>query len=455
MAPFNNVPNNVPSALGVPGGAPSSIQAAAAYLTQIVTGLNNWIVQDANAVNWLLASATRWGVNILDYGADPTGAADSAPAITAALTAALATGSNLFIPAGHYKILSAITGTMSGSQQAITIQGAGPDVSVLYWPNAVGSAFQVIFTSLENTIHVRDLTFSTGTTNADTALQIEQIANPPFGTAAGVQQCTFSNLFFRAEEGILAAGWQVVTHNWKVGIALSGVGYVVFNNVNISGPTTTGVGSAFGSSTAGIGVALNTANPLVIPVVFNFTDCTFQWLNVGIEVSGLIQGITVSQCNFTGSAAGILTLTAAGMDQLTVLGSQFNCINGLQLSAAIPAFSVIGNLFIQNNAFGCEGINAGPAIGYGTVIVGNQFQSNGFVPPTSASSSYGVVLNNGSGTNDIVPAVISGNIFWNMGTAIVLGTNTAGAKVNNNIYAGNNTTISNLGTGNSIGVASP
>ena len=48
-------------------------------------------------------------VNILDYGADPTGVADSAAAIQAALIAAAsAGGKQVFCPAGKYRVDSTI-----------------------------------------------------------------------------------------------------------------------------------------------------------------------------------------------------------------------------------------------------------------------------------------------------------------------------------------------------------
>src|SRR5579871_2385341 len=43
------------------------------------------------------------------YGADPTGTADSAPAINAAIAALPATGGVVFFPAGNYKVNSMIT----------------------------------------------------------------------------------------------------------------------------------------------------------------------------------------------------------------------------------------------------------------------------------------------------------------------------------------------------------
>ena len=43
-------------------------------------------------------------VNALDYGADPTGVANSQPAIQAALN----TGANVFLPRGNYKITTTL-----------------------------------------------------------------------------------------------------------------------------------------------------------------------------------------------------------------------------------------------------------------------------------------------------------------------------------------------------------
>jgi hypothetical protein len=47
-------PDNVPSSIGVPGGAPNDVRSIAAYLTQLVTGLNNWVSRAANAINYSL-----------------------------------------------------------------------------------------------------------------------------------------------------------------------------------------------------------------------------------------------------------------------------------------------------------------------------------------------------------------------------------------------------------------
>jgi len=60
-------------------------------------------------------------------GADPTGAADSTAAITAATTAAAAAGRPLYIPAGTYKISSPLNWKISG----LRVRGDGPGVTVI------------------------------------------------------------------------------------------------------------------------------------------------------------------------------------------------------------------------------------------------------------------------------------------------------------------------------------
>ena len=46
---------------------------------------------------------TGASINVLDFGADPTGVNDSTAAFTSAKTAALATNKTIYIPAGTYK----------------------------------------------------------------------------------------------------------------------------------------------------------------------------------------------------------------------------------------------------------------------------------------------------------------------------------------------------------------
>jgi len=71
-------------------------------------------------------------VNVLDYGADPTGATDSATAIQAAITA-LGTyeRGTVFIPKGAYKVASSILIGGTASAYPIVIEGVGQGTQII------------------------------------------------------------------------------------------------------------------------------------------------------------------------------------------------------------------------------------------------------------------------------------------------------------------------------------
>jgi Pectate lyase superfamily protein len=86
----------------------------------------------ASSINEITTFLNRLGiVNALDYGADPTGAADSSTAINNAIAALPVSGGTVYLPAGTYKINSVINignGSQSGlsTRWGVTLQGATP-----------------------------------------------------------------------------------------------------------------------------------------------------------------------------------------------------------------------------------------------------------------------------------------------------------------------------------------
>lgn len=79
-------------------------------------------------------------LNVLDYGADPTGTSDSYTAIQAAITASSNTGQSVYIPAGTYKITAELVFPTDTSKFAVEIIGEKSEAS--YEWNA--SKFSVI-----------------------------------------------------------------------------------------------------------------------------------------------------------------------------------------------------------------------------------------------------------------------------------------------------------------------
>jgi hypothetical protein len=161
-------------------------------------------------------------------------------------------------------------------------------------------------------------------------------------------------------------------------------------------------------------------------------------LNNGVAIGPHVQGVTVSQSNFTGNYSGIgVPGGEVGLDQLTVSGgNQFNNAIDLNILSTFPNLVVSGNgPFIVGT--GQIGINYSAA-SWMTTITGNTFNA-------SLGTSQGIVLN-GSGTPDTGPAAIVGNNFNGLGTAVMLSTNSTGALVSDNVYTGNTVNVVNNGS---------
>lgn len=90
-------------------------------------------------------------VNVLDYGADATGSADS----TTAVSSAVATGSPIYFPAGTYKITSEIS---LNSNQVIYGDGQGISTLLFYKASNPASSEFMLAARNKNDIIIRDLT---------------------------------------------------------------------------------------------------------------------------------------------------------------------------------------------------------------------------------------------------------------------------------------------------------
>jgi len=114
---------------GAIGSQPVPVTISAADSVQITSGvvtLANDVVNPANGQVYGVRNSVRgWFrptfVNVLDYGADPTGVADSATAISNAIAALPVNGGTVFFAGGTYKIGSTINiGNGSSSAQSTT-----------------------------------------------------------------------------------------------------------------------------------------------------------------------------------------------------------------------------------------------------------------------------------------------------------------------------------------------
>lgn len=133
-----------------------------------------------------LTTSSTGVFSVLDYGADPTGVADSTTHIQAAIDAAVATGGTVFFPPGTFKITAGLT--VAGR---VTLQGAGMRESKIQSSN-------VNWTMIESSVglHVVDLWLDGArpdVTVGGAGLHLNG-ASPGAVTDAVVERCRFTNI---------------------------------------------------------------------------------------------------------------------------------------------------------------------------------------------------------------------------------------------------------------------
>jgi hypothetical protein len=368
--------------------------------------------------------------NVLRYGADPTGTADSTLAIQAALNFAISINGTVVIPQGSYKLTSQIVATMPTATSSVSILGSGAEGTRLVW--AAGQGMQINYIGAFTSAHVRDLSFLIGVagTHAQRGLVLNQtadnISNPAVTALSDVTNCVFRG----------SDGYGLKFH-WQGGLYIQSVSNVNITNDYFSGANT--------PSTAGIGIALTGASETAVGVVYNILGSTFTDLALGIDYLSNIQGVTVSQSNFTGVLTAIQVPSPATNDnQLTVMGNQISAPGVAILTQEyVPNIQISTNVFFVGTTANNTGVELANAGLY--TITGNIF---GAPSPTFISSTRGVSIDS---TNRLIPAgVVSGNVFQAMGVGVNLASGSSNVTVQANAFTGGVLSVKDDGSNNLV-----
>jgi len=368
--------------------------------------------------------------NVLRYGADPTGVEDSTAAIQAALNLAISLNGTVVIPQGTYKLTSQIVATMPATTSSVSIIGSGAEGTRLVWP--AGQGMQINYRGAFNSAHIRDLSFlvgiaGTGTQRGLTLIQTR--ANVPDPGVTALSDVT--NCIFRGSDGY------GLSFYWQSGLYIRSV-----SNVNITNDYFSGANAA---STAGIGITLIGASEIAIGVVYNVSGSTFTDLALGINYLSNVQGVTVSQSNFTGTLTAIQVPSPATNDnQLTVTGNQISAPGTAILAQAyIPNIQISNNLFFVGTTANNTGIELTNAGLY--TITGNIF---GAPSPKFISSTRGVSIDS---TNHSFPAgIVASNVFEAMSVGVDLAAGSSKVTVQTNTFTGGIIPVKNEGADNFV-----
>jgi hypothetical protein len=371
--------------------------------------------------------------NIQAYGGLGDGVSNNAGAWTAALAAGQ---SCVSFPAGRFRFDTAISYSFPAQLKSLRLCGAGQDVTELYFPNAVGNAITLTLTDFQNSFHVCDLTISTGKTNADTGLYVNQTKTSATETLSGFATSDVTRVTFRGADGYaMNAAAPSHAFSWKTAFHSLNASVIDFVGVSISSHS--GAGYATLGGTGGTGLLIEGNGSTVIPGIFNVARLNAVNLEYGIQMGKWVQGIQVTQSNFTGGYAGIrVPPDANAIAQLSVNSSQFNNHINILTEATIPQLMLNNNLFYV------------PSGGTGVLMLKNSFMTNvvgNAFSCTTWNTGTGFDINP-QDTPSAIPPVLIGNTFACLNIGVQLGTYSTNLLLTGNICSNNLTNILNIST---------
>ena len=305
-------------------------------------------------------------LNVLDYGADPTGVADSTSAIQTALNAAAAyNGAILFFPKGTYSCANTLS--LSSTVVGLSLVGEGADNtnlggSRIIYSGASSSPFFSMSATNTRWCNIRMLDIRGTNASATGNLLSVSIFN------GNIEDCHFSMVSTAAE---------VVNINNSIDIKITRC-YVRGGTKNIVGSGNNAIvfdQCDFGSQTD-YSVGLTT------PAGVSFKSCAFEGDATGAKASGIYvtaaSGLTVQGC-WLGDVATVsgsptsnwISFSGTG---LNVIGNYFNgdgyhLITPVFINATSVGVLITGNYF---SAFPTI-INVGSSITKEVVILANNF----------------------------------------------------------------------------------
>jgi hypothetical protein len=206
---------------------------------------------------------------------------------------------------------------------------------------------------------------------------------------------------------------------------------MALSQVNIT-EVTNGVHQHVGSGAVGIGAQLALNN------------CQIACDASGIGIEGTIGDVLISNTLFYSrvvSGVSVFCTNVSNVDRLTITGSSFEGNNTTSTQAIVLAGTCAGFTIVGNLIYGLvTGINNSAA---STTLIGS---ITGNIIQAISTSSLGITL---AGSNQYI--AITGNTFFLLGTAVLLGATSGHCNVQSNVYGSCLNNVTNTGAGNTVG----
>ena len=395
---------------GYPAEGTSPTIPGAYWFYQITEEIRNaiiaaGIVPSANSVNQLAQAISiiggqgspgaRYAINVLNFGADPTGVNDSTSAIQSAITYAgsNAYGGLVYIPSGIYVVSSSLV----ISSNYVSISGASRDSVQLVRTSAYGETF--VFT--KNTATVLD---GVGISNLRI---IDNGTNNASGTAVRVENVSR----FSMSDVTLLGGTS--------GIVLKGAANVNISNVSMY------MQNSSGASSGRYGIQLT---------------------HTAIPSAAVVFGSNIQLDNINIFGGDQYTGTYSNLDDCI----RIECVDGLWLNNIYAGGAAIADLHIYSTSttYTCGDIFCSNSMfdicrGNGIRIDGTQYSNKVDINTNVSCGGVGTSSQDGIYINAPVDSIrFSGGVFgWN-GNGIHIA-NTGGTAATNIVIVGMNITENN------------
>lgn len=254
-------------------------------------------------------------INIVDFGADATGVADSASAIQAAIDAIPSTGGTLYVPTGTYALASGVIINKAGS---VHVLGEGG-----YATNASGTS-KFIFTGSGAciTIGSSGATVQNGCRISNLYIQGDnsagQIGVKVFRTYRNLFECVAINEML----GVGSIGFEfdgtgditIINELFQCGVRK------VTTGVKLTKVTSTRINGGFWNAVGGTNGVDIISDDTVILEGANFDGWTTAVQTA--NVSGTFRGLRLLGCRFEGNATAVNI--SASVQISTLVGNYFN-----------------------------------------------------------------------------------------------------------------------------------
>lgn len=375
-------------------------------------------------------------LSITSNGGNGNGTTDNTAAFNLTVAQLPSQGGCISFPAGTYLFNSPLRIIYPAGVYSVTIVGDGADNTTLYFPASNGITINAQDTGTQalQSIHVRDLTFTTGTAGTYAALTLVKA-----GATGTFAQSEVERTVFRGADGAN------LTDFWGIAVNVSAL-----SDVNFDGDLFYGNSAGAG----GVGISL-AGNSTSVGTVYNIAKSGLFGLSVGVAVGSYVNGVSITQSNIVNGETCIwVPANATSVAGLTITGgNNLNC-TGTQILLQSPVNDVVmnGNLiYVGAKSVNNFGLWIQAAGGERYSIVNNVFAGLGCC---NTPAGTGIVVDyNGSGV--VTDGVVIGNTFFNLVLGVDL-TDASYWNVQANFYNSNTTTQvlnPNAGNMNSVGVA--